>query len=97
MKDASLKELLYDIAKYDLVEGKDIKDHPAHIAATKLDLLVEHSKKQAAELKALKTPQLLNLLARIHRDRGQYTKTHGLAKSCEDANTIVVELLAKDG
>lgn len=36
---------------------------------------------------------LLNLLARIHRDGGQYTGAHGIAKSVEDADLIVSELL----
>lgn len=36
---------------------------------------------------------LMNLLARIHRDGGQYTTTHGIAKSVEDADLIVSELL----
>lgn len=34
-----------------------------------------------------------NLLARIHGDGGHYFNKHGLHKSCEDAELIVVELV----
>lgn len=36
---------------------------------------------------------LVNLLARIHRDGGQYTNSWGLEKSCQDADLIISELL----
>jgi hypothetical protein len=39
-------------------------------------------------------PLLLNLLARIHRDGGHYTSEHGLDKSTEDAEKIVVGMNA---
>lgn len=32
---------------------------------------------------------LLNLLARIHKDGGHYTKAVGIAKSAEEADTVV--------
>ena len=37
---------------------------------------------------------LTNLLARIHRDGGQYVKQHGLDKAFADADAIVAELYA---
>jgi hypothetical protein len=37
--------------------------------------------------------QLANLLARIHRDGGQYLEEHGYEKAVADADRIVVELL----
>jgi hypothetical protein len=40
-------------------------------------------------------PLLLNLLARIHRDGGHYTAEHGLDKSTEDAEKIVVGMMAQ--
>lgn len=40
---------------------------------------------------------LLNLLARIHRDGGQYTEEHGLDKSVADANARVATLNADKG
>lgn len=36
---------------------------------------------------------LLNLLARIHRDGGHYTETHGLEKSAQDAEEKIVDLI----
>lgn len=37
---------------------------------------------------------LTNLLARIHRDGGQYVKQHGMDKAFADADTIVAGLYA---
>lgn len=39
--------------------------------------------------------QLLNLLARIHRDGGHYTVEHGLAKSVEDADKVICDMRAE--
>ena len=38
---------------------------------------------------------LLELLARIHRDGGQYTQEHGIEKSVQDADLIVAEVYSK--
>lgn len=38
---------------------------------------------------------LTNLLARVHRDGGQYTEEHGIDKSVEVADLIVATLIAR--
>ena len=48
-----------------------------------------------AEIKRLKRERrhIYDLLARIHRDGGQYTAEHGVEKSCDDAEAQVVTWL----
>ncbi|WP_326526753.1 hypothetical protein [Dokdonella sp.] len=47
---------------------------------------------QHAEIERLKRDRhhIYDLLARIHRDGGQYTAEHGVEKSCDDAEAQVV-------
>ena len=49
----------------------------------------------AAEIDRLKRERhhIYDLLARIHRDGGQYTAEHGVEKSCDDAEAQVVTWL----
>ena len=55
----------------------------------------EMLRSQAAEIERLKRERhhLYDLLARIHRDGGQYTADHGVEKSCDDAEAQVVTWL----
>ena len=48
-----------------------------------------------AEIERLKRERhhIYDLLARIHRDGGQYTAEHGVEKSCDDAEAQVVAWL----
>ena len=50
---------------------------------------------QHAEIARLKRERhhIYDLLARIHRDGGQYTADHGVEKSCDDAEAQVVTWL----
>ena len=50
---------------------------------------------QHAEIDRLKRERhhIYDLLARIHRDGGQYTAEHGVEKSCDDAEAQVVTWL----
>ena len=50
---------------------------------------------QHAEIARLKRERhhIYDLLARIHRDGGQYTADHGVEKSCDDAEAQVVAWL----
>ena len=52
----------------------------------------EALRKQHAEIDRLKRERhhIYDLLARIHRDGGQYTAEHGVEKSCDDAEAQVV-------
>jgi len=49
----------------------------------------------AAEIERLKRERhhIYDLLARIHRDGGQYTAEHGVEKACEDAESQVTAWL----
>ena len=49
-------------------------------------------RQQHAEIERLKRERhhIYDLLARIHRDGGQYTADHGVEKSCDDAEAQVV-------
>ncbi len=49
-------------------------------------------RQQHAEIDRLKRERhhIYDLLARIHRDGGQYTAEHGVEKSCDDAEAQVV-------
>ena len=51
--------------------------------------------RQHAEIERLKRERqhIYDLLARIHRDGGQYTAEHGVEKSCDDAEAQVVTWL----
>ena len=55
----------------------------------------EMLRSQAAEIERLKRERhhIYDLLARIHRDGGQYTADHGVEKSCDDAEAQVVTWL----
>ena len=50
---------------------------------------------ERAEIERLKRERhhIYDLLARIHRDGGQYTADHGVEKSCDDAEAQVVTWL----
>ena len=52
-------------------------------------------RQQHAEIERLKRERhhIYDLLARIHRDGGQYTAEHGVEKSCDDAEAQVVTWL----
>ena len=52
-------------------------------------------RQQHAEIDRLKRERhhIYDLLARIHRDGGQYTAEHGVEKACEDAESQVVTWL----
>ncbi len=52
-------------------------------------------RQQHAEIERLKRERhhIYDLLARIHRDGGQYTAEHGVEKSCDDAEAQVVAWL----
>ena len=52
----------------------------------------EALRQQHAEIERLKRERhhIYDLLARIHRDGGQYTAEHGVEKSCDDAEAQVV-------
>ena len=52
-------------------------------------------RQQHAEIERLKRERhhIYDLLARIHRDGGQYTADHGVEKSCDDAEAQVVTWL----
>ena len=52
-------------------------------------------RQQHAEIDRLKRERhhIYDLLARIHRDGGQYTAEHGVEKSCDDAEAQVVTWL----
>jgi len=52
-------------------------------------------RQQHAEIDRLKRERhhIYDLLARIHRDGGQYTAEHGVEKSCDDAEAQVVAWL----
>ena len=52
----------------------------------------ESLRQQHAEIDRLKRERhhIYDLLARIHRDGGQYTAEHGVEKSCDDAEAQVV-------
>ena len=52
-------------------------------------------RRQHAEIERLKRERhhIYDLLARIHRDGGQYTAEHGVEKSCDDAEAQVVAWL----
>lgn len=64
-------------------------------AVTTLDSERAANAKLTQELD-LTTRVLLNLLAVIHRDGGQYVEAHGLAKAAADAESKVVAWLARD-
>ena len=55
----------------------------------------EALRQQHAEIDRLKRERkhIYDLLARIHRDGGQYTAEHGVEKSCDDAEAQVVTWL----
>jgi hypothetical protein len=55
----------------------------------------EALRQQHAEIDRLKRERhhIYDLLARIHRDGGQYTAEHGVEKSCDDAEAQVVAWL----
>jgi hypothetical protein len=55
----------------------------------------ESLRKQRAEIDSLKRERhhIYDLLARIHRDGGQYTAEHGVEKACDDAEAQVVTWL----
>ena len=55
----------------------------------------EMLRQQHAEIERLKRERhhIYDLLARIHRDGGQYTAEHGVEKSCDDAEAQVVTWL----
>jgi len=55
----------------------------------------EMLRQQHAEIERLKRERhhIYDLLARIHRDGGQYTAEHGVEKSCDDAEAQVVAWL----
>jgi len=59
------------------------------------DDAAEMLRSQAAEIDRLKRERqhVYDLLARIHRDGGQYTAKHGIVKSCDDAEAQVVTWL----
>ncbi|MEF8708285.1 MAG: hypothetical protein V5B38_05115 [Candidatus Accumulibacter propinquus] len=52
-------------------------------------------RQQHAEIERLKRERhhIYDLLARIHRDGGQYTAEHGVEKACEDAESQVTAWL----
>lgn len=52
-------------------------------------------RQQHAEIEQFKRERyhIYDLLARIHRDGGQYTAEHGVEKSCDDAEAQVVTWL----
>ena len=52
-------------------------------------------RRQHAEIERLKRERhhIYDLLARIHRDGGQYTAEHGIEKACDDAEAQVVTWL----
>ena len=58
-------------------------------------LAVEALRRQHAEIDRLKRERhhIYDLLARIHRDGGQYTAEHGVEKACDDAEAQVVAWL----
>ena len=55
----------------------------------------EALRQQHAEIERLKRERhhIYDLLARIHRDGGQYTAEHGVEKACDDAEAQVVAWL----
>ena len=55
----------------------------------------EMLRSQAAEIERLKRERhhIYDLLARIHRDGGQYTADNGVEKACDDAEAQVVAWL----
>ncbi len=55
----------------------------------------EALRKQHDEIDRLKRERhhIYDLLARIHRDGGQYTSDHGVEKACEDAESQVAAWL----
>lgn len=44
---------------------------------------------EASQRELLGSVELHSLLARIHKDEGQYVVEHGLAQACNDADAIV--------
>ena len=58
-------------------------------------LAVEALRKQHDEIDRLKRERhhIYDLLARIHRDGGQYAAEHGVEKACEDAESQVAAWL----
>jgi len=59
------------------------------------ELATKALRAQHAEIARLKRERhhIYDLLARIHRDGGQYTADHGVEKSCDDAEAQVVTWL----
>ncbi len=61
----------------------------------KIGRLTAEREEHAAEIDRLKRERhhIYDLLARIHRDGGQYTAEHGVEKACEDAESQVAAWL----
>ena len=68
---------------------------PQRVGPFCLSEAAEMLRSQAAEIDRLKRERhhIYDLLARIHRDGGQYTAEHGVEKSCDDAEAQVVAWL----
>jgi len=64
-------------------------------AARLIDLLTVDCENNLFEIERLKRERshVYYLLARIHRDGGQYTADHGVEKACDDAEAQVVTWL----
>lgn len=70
-----------------IVEKQELSDERGFGALNSQEIAPLIQESIDAELKHSK-----NLLARIHRDGGNYTAKHGIEKSCHDAESAVVRL-----
>ena len=76
------------------LESDQLRDE-AYSARKQRDSEKQKAKMLQAEIDRLKRERhhIYDLLARIHRDGGQYTSDHGVEKACEDAESQVVAWL----
>ena len=76
------------------LESDQLRDE-AYSARKQRDSEKQKAKMLQAEIDRLKRERnhIYDLLARIHRDGGQYTAEHGVEKSCDDAEEQVAAWL----